>query len=239
MEQNRRVITMACPSCGGRLAIAADADGFVCDYCGGQHSLDLPEGMTLGTQMARREPILLCPKGVAINKSEQELEISWGWFSREHIMLLLVCLFWDIGLFVWLNEPGDIPTDVLLGCLAPYMLVAVVLTYVTTAALFNHTRIYLDRQTFSLQHAPLPWPGAARLDRIDLYRLEFEEGSKDQPSKGVANRRLYAVLLSGRRLRLSSYFGPPLLGAYLKAQLENWLELPGRVVYDEVGRRDR
>ena len=40
------VITLVCPSCGGRTKFSADENILVCDYCGNQHTFRLPDPTT-------------------------------------------------------------------------------------------------------------------------------------------------------------------------------------------------
>ena len=40
------VITLECPSCGGRTQFSKDTQILVCDYCGNQHTFRLPDPTT-------------------------------------------------------------------------------------------------------------------------------------------------------------------------------------------------
>jgi len=46
------IITLACPSCGGRTKFSANAEILVCEYCGNQHTFRLPDPTTGQTPAA-------------------------------------------------------------------------------------------------------------------------------------------------------------------------------------------
>jgi hypothetical protein len=228
MNENGGMITLECPSCGGRTSFTVDAGRFVCDYCGNEQALDIPLGTARG-EAVRRPPILLRPKKISVRKSERSLELSWRWFSSASLMLLLICLTWDAGLIAWLVSIDEISSANLLTCMAPYALVGLVLTYLTLASLFNRTTLFVEENTFSVRHDPVPWRGEVRVPIAELEGLHHEE--RYPSSKGDATTyHLHVALKNGHYIRLFSYLNSPTFGAYIKQQVESWLDISDSVI---------
>lgn len=230
------MITLQCPSCGGRTRFAADAERFVCDYCGNEHLFNLPiRGVAPPSPLEpSRRPLMPQPGGVTVEMLDDGLELTWRWFSWKYIPLALFCVVWDGFLCFWYSIAlsTDAPWIMIVFPIF-HLAVGVGLTYSVLAGFLNHSTLRVDRKIFSIQHDPVPWLGEVKVPLGDLDQLYCKE---KRGSKGSVSYQLAAVLKNGRKLDLLSNLESPEVGFFIEQQIENWLDIPDRSVRGEIPR---
>jgi hypothetical protein len=242
------VITLECPSCGGRTKFSADAKILVCEYCGNQHVFRLPDptsGQTppaiLGEEnepapaLSERETRLLRPRprNVTLQKQGDRIELSWRWFSWKYLPLAFFCIAWDGFLCFWYSIAFSTGAPwIMIVFPIAHLAVGVGLTYSTLAGFLNRSYVVIDKDTFSVSHAPLPWLGNLRVPVTQVKQLYCKQKAGKQNSGPTY--QLSVILEDGRKKDLLSHLDSPEIGFYMEHQIENWLDITDQAVRGEI-----
>ena len=244
------VITLDCPSCGGRTVFSADSEILICEYCDNRHTFRLPNPTTgytpaasLGANNASNSapsslqegtrPLRPRPKEVTLQKQGDRLELSWRWFSWKYLPLVFFCVAWDSFLCFWYSMAFSTSAPwIMIVFPIAHVAVGVGLTYYTLAGFLNRSQVILDRNTFSVTHGPLPWMGNFQVPITQIDQLYC----KEKPGKNDSSTtyQLSVVLKDGRKKDLLSNLDSPEIGFYIEHQIENWLHIPDRPVRGEM-----
>ena len=244
------IITLECPSCGGRTKFSADTKILACDYCGNQHTFRLPNPTTGDTPVgvlgdkggpapelppASRKTNLLRPRPreVSLQKRSDRLEISWRWFSWKYLPLAFFCIAWDSFLCFWYSIAFSTGAPwIMIVFPIAHLAIGVGLTYSTLAGFLNRSFVEIDRKYFSVSHGPLPWIGNIRVPVNQVEQLYCKEKiGKDGSSPSY---QLSVILKDGRKKDLLSNLDSPEIGFYMEHQIENWLKIANRPVRGEI-----
>jgi predicted RNA-binding Zn-ribbon protein involved in translation (DUF1610 family) len=240
MEQ---FITLECPSCGGKTQFSPQNETFVCQYCGNEHIFNLPTRDRRRAETAEQKPrplaLLAQPREVQVQKKGQTLSLSWRWFRWPIVFLIFFCIAWDSFLCFWYatalsTHMGAMGWFMVIFPIA-HVAVGVGLTYYTLASLFNRTTVRLDRETFSVQHDPVPWPGEVKVAVGELEQLYCKEKVNRSSDGDSRSYKLCAVLKNGRQIDLVSNLESPDIASFLEQQIENWLGITNQPVVGEMG----
>ncbi len=244
------VITLDCPSCGGRTGFSADTDILTCEYCGNRHTFRLPNPTTgytppaslgadspLNSDPSRLQegarPLRPRPKAVTIQKQGDRLELSWRWFSWKYLPLVFFCVAWDSFLCFWYSMAFSTGSPwIMIVFPIAHVAVGVGLTYYTLAGFLNRSQVILDRTSFSVTHGPLPWLGNLQVPITQIDQLYCKE--KPGKNNSSTSYQLSVVLKDGRKKDLLSNLDSPEIGFYLEHQVESWLNIPDRPVRGEI-----
>jgi hypothetical protein len=240
------IITLECPSCGGRTVFSSDAQVLVCEYCGNRHIFRLPNPTTGYTPAAvlgsanppkaaslNKESLRPRPKEVTIRKERDRRELSWRWFSWKYLPLAFFCVAWDGFLCFWYSIAFSTGAPwIMIAFPIAHLAVGVGLTYSTLAGFMNRSWLHVDREQFVVGHGPLPWLGNLRVPVTQVGQLYC----KEKPGKGNndTSYQLSVVLKDGRKKDLLSNLDSPEIGFYIEHQIESWLKIPDRPVHGEL-----
>jgi hypothetical protein len=241
------IITLECPSCGGHTKFSADTQILVCDFCGNQHTFRLPNPTTGFTPAAvlggESEPspdstiaskgshlLRPRPKEVTLHKKDDRMELSWRWFSWKYLPLVFFCIAWDGFLCFWYSIAFSTGAPwIMIVFPIAHLAVGVGLTYYTLAGFLNRSHVVVDRNTFSVNHGPLPWLGNLSVPVSQVKQLYCKEKRGKQTTY-----QLSVVLNDGRKKDLLSNLDSPEIGFYMEHQIENWLNIPDQPVHGEI-----
>lgn len=247
-----KIITLDCPSCGGRTIFSSDMEILVCEYCGNQHIFQLPNPTTGNTPAATlgavtspnsshlnaREvsrPLRPRPKRVTFQKAGDRLEISWRWFSWKFLPLAFFCVAWDGFLCFWYSIAFSTGAPwIMIVFPVAHLAVGLGLTYYTLAGFLNNSQLVVDQGTFSVSHGPLSWLGSLSVPVSQVRQLYC----KEKPGKGNSGPtyQLSVILQDGRKKDLLSNLDSPEIGFYIEHQIENWLNIQDQSVRGELSR---
>lgn len=242
------LITLECPSCGGRTTFSNDAYQFVCEYCGNRHVFRLPMESPGSNQahppgevdpqpQPKARPLRPRPREVTIEKSDGRLEISWRWFSWKYLPLAFFCVAWDSFLCFWYSMAFSTGAPwIMIVFPIAHLAVGAGLTYYTLAGFLNRSWLHLDREYFTVGHGPLPWWGNLHVPVTQVGQLYC----KEKPGKKNSGQtyQLSVVLKDGRKKDLLSNLDSPEIGFYIEHQIESWLKIPDRPVRGEMKRQE-
>jgi hypothetical protein len=237
------LITLECPSCGGRSRFATDSEVFTCEYCGNQHVFNVPRQMpqrrpASGEEGARNRPSMPRPNNVSLRKRGQNLELTWRWFSFKFIPLAFFCIAWDSFLCFWYGmalkmlSSGSFAWIMVVFPIA-HVAVGVGLTYATLAGFLNTSTLRVDGQYFILHHDPLPWSGELKLPVSELEQIYCQLKHKSGENESTTYT-LSAALKDGRKIELLKDLDSPDIGVFMEQQLERWLNIPDRPMVGEA-----
>jgi hypothetical protein len=237
---NTAVLTLQCPSCGGKTVFSPGSDRFVCTYCGNEHIFRLPT--TAASRYANDQPFehkhlpRPRPREVIVQQRDQSLVFSWRWFSLKYIPMVFFCIAWDAFLCFWysmaLNMDGT-PWIMIVFPIA-HVAVGVGLTYSTLAGLINRTTLRLDGQKFVVQYDPLPWYGEVNVSVNELEQFYCKESRTSANNRLNYSYQLCAILKDGRKLDMVKNLESPDIAAYLEQQIETYLRIPDQEVAGEM-----
>jgi predicted RNA-binding Zn-ribbon protein involved in translation (DUF1610 family) len=238
--ESSAMLTLQCPSCGGKIVFTPGSDRFVCPYCGNEQIFRLP---TLAAQryvsdrpVERTRLPRPRPREVIVQQRNQSLVLSWRWFSLKYVPMVFFCIAWDTFLCFWYSMALKMEGTPWIMVVFPiaHVAVGVGLTYSTLAGFINKTTIRLDSQKFSVQYDPLPWYGEVKVPINELDQLYCKENRSSSDSGTHYSYQLCALLKDGRKLDLVKNLESPDLAAYLEQQIESWLRIPDRAVAGEL-----
>ncbi len=237
---NNALLTLQCPSCGGKTVFAPGSDRFVCQYCGNEHIFRLPTAAASryanDQSFERKHLPRPRPREVIVQQRDHSLVFSWRWFSLKYIPMVFFCIAWDAFLCFWYSMAFKMEGTPWIMVVFPivHVAVGVGLTYSTLAGFINRTTLRLDGQKFIVQYDPLPWYGEVKVPVDELDQLYCKESHTSSDSGSHYSYQLCALLKDGRKLDLVKNLESPDLAAYLEQQIETWLRIPDREVAGEM-----
>jgi predicted RNA-binding Zn-ribbon protein involved in translation (DUF1610 family) len=234
------MLTLQCPSCGGKTVFTPGSDRFVCPYCGNEQIFRLPTVSApryANDLLAERKRLPRPrPREVIVQKKDHSLVLSWRWFSLKYIPMVFFCVAWDAFLCFWYSMALKMDGTPWIMVVFPiaHVAVGVGLTYSTLAGFINRTTLRLDNQKFAVQYDPLPWFGEVKIPVNQLDQLYCKENRTSSDSGTHYSYQLCALLKDGRKLDLVKNLESPDLAAYLEQQIETWLCIEDRLVAGEM-----
>ncbi len=236
---------LVCPTCGGKTSVREDTALADCMYCGNQIILR-PAEIYSGGQVAppvahgapRERPLTPMPAGMHLVQDGEGLTITRRWYAPKYIFLAFFCLIWDGFLILWFSLTSFYNASWIF-ILFPMLHVAVgvYLTYTTLAGFLNTSTVRLTADSFSVTHAPLPWPGAVHLHPAAIEQLYTREVNRRTKNGVSTTYTLSAVFGNGRKQDLLSGVEAPEACLFIEQQVEDWLRIPNRAVAGELPQR--
>lgn len=202
--------TLVCPECNAPLAPPPGRTQFFCSFCGSTIVIppeyqQLEERSSADVEDDELRPTPDLTK-FEIDKFGDELTVSWSWRSWILAFLIPFALFWNaivIGMGVGMFASGSIL--MMIGYFfIPHVWVGIGLAYVILALLFNRTTIYVNRDSLSVRHGPLPWKTPKPISVQDLQQLYVKQKISHGKNGSSASYTLEAMLKDGRSQTLIS-----------------------------------
>lgn len=178
------------------------------------------------------------PEGVAIEEEPGARRIVHAWFTSKAWMILLFCVFWDLGVGaiggsllhgLWTGpDPSDRPPWVFLIAVPGLHIVAAVwITYYCAAAFLNETVVDVTPEYVRMTHGPVPWVGGVVLATADVRQV-YGEPHWCGGEGGNRRYRVMAALADGRSVELVGGLEGLAAAHFYQRMLEEWLEIaPG------------
>lgn len=218
---------MECASCGGLL----NAGETKCVYCGRPVVPEHPPRATVPR-----------PEKYRVEDDGRQRTITWRWFHPAVFFLIPFCIAWNAFLVGWYSMAGGMGEQGVPGAMQLIFLVfpighvavGIGLAYVVLAMLVNRTVIRTDRETLSIKHGPIYWPGVKlAVNEIDQLYCTLAESTN---SDGDRNRgfSLRARMRDGSARTLIGQLQIRDDGLYLEQALEAALGIKDDSVPGEV-----
>ena len=148
------------------------------------------------------------------------LTLGYRWSSQRTAILLLatMSLGWD-GAVACAACSGRFPYFMWF-----HLFVAVALSYMTCATIFNRTVIKASRTEITVRTGPVPLVAPVRVDALEVVSIEHETIVEHRRRRGSSVRHaVSAVMKSGARVRLFDAFTTPEAPTFLAEKLSLWL----------------
>ncbi len=226
--------TLVCRGCGAPLAkTAMDATRgmAVCGYCGVINRLELPTPPPLQpvapTIPAR--PDFPLPPGVQVYQVGEVLQIVREWRNASHIFLLGFGVFWLVFTVPFLLF--------FLIFALPFIGIGIFMLYWGLAGVLNKTTIQIGQGWLVINHDPLPWLGAKRIETTNIVQLYTKEHISYSRNSGP-NRtyQIYVILHDRTQQDLLKDITDPQQALYIEQQIERYLGIADHPVSGELPR---
>jgi DNA-directed RNA polymerase subunit RPC12/RpoP len=180
------ILTLTCPSCGGKARLIEGTNRLHCDYCGNEHVVEMRFQPAPEDSAARLTPIRTTafrPSSMRVERDAESARIIQRWFSPKYVPMAFFCVAWDAFLIFWYS--------MVLGGGAPWIFavfpivhlaVGIGITYSTLAGFLNRTVVELTREDLSVWYQPLPWLGEKTIPTAEIQQLFCKETRKDGKS---------------------------------------------------------
>lgn len=199
-----------------------------CDQCQAVFRIDSPDAGD-----APSKPPVDLPKGFYVDPLPNRMTITYRWPRTMAIFLLLFAAFWDGFLVFWYTLAFTKANTPLIAKLFPigHVAAGLVITYTGLAFLVNRTTIEATVQHLSVRYAPLPWPGAKRLDPATISQLYCEKYVSHRSNNVPQERyRVRVELMGGQRKHLVKGLTKPEHALFIEQELEKALGIQDRPV---------
>lgn len=174
------ISTLECRNCAASLVPPQGQTQFFCQYCGATVVVERPD-VPVGRGATAEAERPLKPTGdlskFTIEKSGEELAISWPWRSVAGCFLVPFAIFWNGFVAFWMMGAlgtGE-PFFAMFGI--PFVLVGLGLIYVTAAVFVNSSTVRVRDGILSVEHGPLPWrhPTPIPVDKVQQIYVHHKQ----------------------------------------------------------------
>jgi hypothetical protein len=177
------------------------------------------------------------PTKFNLQKSVEELVVSWRWFNPAmHTFLLFFVIAWDAFLLFWyFGAPSRDRNLLFMIFPIAHVAVGVALTYFVLTGFVNRTTVRASKGVLTVSHGPLPWIGNHRIARADLKQLYVTEMSHPAKHGRITHSwDLCALLDNNRAVRLLTRLDSYEQGMFLERTFEDYMNIADTKVAGEV-----
>ncbi|HTX80108.1 MAG TPA: hypothetical protein VMC62_10585 [Longilinea sp.] len=227
------LITLTCPSCGGKIKVTSNATRFVCEYCGTESVV--PGTLIAAASADQKRPEIAQPANVIVDQEMGMLKLERRWFSFKYIPVAFFCVAWDAFLFFWYGIAFSTGAPwIMIVFPVAHVAVGVGLTYSTLAGFINTTVLEINYQELTIKHGPLPWLGNVKIPIHDLKQLYTKPRVTSGENGSSTTYELYANTWNGRSMKLLSGLDSADVGLFIEQQVEGWLGIDDQPVPGEL-----
>jgi hypothetical protein len=224
-----------CKNCGAPIEgkdVAPDLAMAKCSHCGAVFGV---KGLSQQETYGER-PAVPMPAGVEVADFGDALQITYRWFSLKVVFVLIICVFWNVFMFMW--HGMSITTGVwsmsLFGLL--HTAVGIGLAYYTLAGLLNRTTVRVEQGLLEIHHHPLPWFGNKRLQATDIEQIYCRERIHHGRHGVSRTYEVHAMMRDAVKEKLLSRLNEPEQVLYIEQELERFLGIRDGPVRGEIPR---
>lgn len=174
------------------------------------------------------------PPSVTVDEDGGGVTYRRRWFHKGVLGFPLYWIF--TGAVAFAMYEGDVAGGgvPLVGSLVGAF--TLLMIYANVAHVTNTTTVRLGRDTLTVRHGPLPWPGKLDLPTPDIRQLFCEESTHRLRKSTYSSYGLYAVMADGRKVEVLTRLDAPDVALYLEQRLERWLRIENEPVAGELNR---
>lgn len=225
------LITLTCPSCGGRIKVSQNTTHYKCEFCKNEHIVSPDSRLAAGQKNKR--PEVAMPAGMIVDYGAQNLHLERRWFSMKYIPMAFFCIAWDAFLIFWYSMAFSMnPGWIFIVFPIAHVAVGVGLTYSTLAGFLNTTKVDVNSRTVSIAHGPLPWLGNRTIDTQSVKQFFTKE---ERGEKG-SSFDLYLTTQDNKSIKLIDGLESADAGLFIEQQIESWLQIEDTPVAGELPR---
>ena len=225
------LITLSCPSCGGRIKISANTTHYKCEFCKNEHVVS-PDSKLAAEQKLKR-PEIAMPAEMMVDYGAQSLHLERRWYSPKYIPLAFFCVAWDAFLVFWYGMAFTVnPGWIFIVFPIAHVAVGVGLTYSVLTGFLNSTKVDVTTQTVTIAHGPLPWLGNRTIDTNTVKQFYTKESKGEKGS----TFDLFLMTQDNKSIKLISGMDSAEAGLFIEQQIESWLQIEDKPVAGEFPR---
>lgn len=225
------LITLTCPSCGGRIKVSPNTTHYKCEFCKNEHIVSPDSKLAAGQKNKR--PEIAMPAGMTVDYGAQNLHLERRWFSMKYIPMAFFCIAWDAFLIFWYSMAFSMrPGWIFIVFPIAHVAVGVGLTYSTLAGFLNTTKVDVNSRLVSIAHGPLPWLGNKTIDTQNVKQFYTKENRGEKGS----SYDLYLTTQDNKSTKLIDGLDSADAGLFIEQQIESWLQIVDTPVAGELAR---
>ena len=167
----------------------------------------------------------ICPRGIAINISNEVSIITYNWFTRYS---LLICLISAIYIFLMLfGGKGGIVENIValqqnLSVFSIVIMLTLFIIYFAIASCINRTTIRITLSEITISQGPLPWIHNHRFSINEISRTYVDENID---KNGYAWYRVRVFLNNGSSYIITPYMFNSETAFFIADQLFKWVRV--------------
>ncbi len=168
---------LICPGCSAPLTPPEGRTQFFCHFCGA--TVVVPaESVTPSSETTSSEerlhPLPSLDR-ISIERSGEQLTLSWPWRTWVAFLLIPFALFWN-GVVLTMSVAILISGQWwILLFLSLFIGVGAFLVYFAAAMLMNSTSIEVREDVIAVRHGPLPWKTPSPVPSDDIEQMYVKE----------------------------------------------------------------
>ncbi len=225
------LITLTCPSCGGRIKVTPNTAHYICEFCKNEHFVAPDSKLALEQKFNR--PEIAMPGGMHVDYGAQSLHLERRWFSMKYVPMAFFCVAWDAFLVFWYSMAFSMnPGWIFIVFPIAHLAVGVGLTYSTLAGFLNTTKVDVNSKFISIAHGPLPWLGDKSISTTSVKQFFTKEKRGEKGS----TFELYLLTQDNKSIKLMDGLDTPDAGLFIEQQIESWLQIKDTPVAGEFPR---
>ncbi len=183
-----------------------------------------------------REDVAM-PRSITVEYTGTSLLLVHRWISIKTALWAFATIAWAVCLTQMYGDPGARDALSMFKWMFEIQVaLGVCMAYVTMAGLCNSTRIETSETELIISHGPLPWLGGRHLELAEINQLFTRERVSYERRGKRYIYGLYALLKSGKRLKLLSRLRLSEQALFLEQQIERFAGIVDRPVGGELRR---
>lgn len=168
------------------------------------------------------------PETIKVVDEVDHFTLILTWFSYGNLPVMLIIILFNF--LFWFDRSGSNPLPLMII----FRLLGIGLLYWVLVMLLNRTEFQTDRQTLTVRHRPLPWPGNRSVALAEVDQLFVTRSvRRRRASRTLYSYRVNAYLKDGERRSLVTDLHDPAEALFVEKKLENFLGITDRPIEGE------
>jgi hypothetical protein len=179
------------------------------------------------------------PENIKIDQNFQHLCIVRKWFGIKFILLTLFVIFWDAFLINWyamaFSSSFQGAFDVMF-IIFPLFHVALGmgLSYYVVAGYVNKTMIYVDFDSISIRHGPIPFWGNKDVSSKTITQLYCKRDEHFGGYRSYGTFAVHAITSERRNIKLLTGLDTSEQALFIEQEIEKFLNIEDKPVKGEI-----
>jgi hypothetical protein len=179
------------------------------------------------------------PDSIKSDKNFQQLRITRKWFGFKFILLTLFIIIWDAFLINWYvmafssSFQGTFNYIIFLFPLL-HVSFGLGMTYYVVAGYINKTMIYVDFNSITIRHGPVPFWGNKRVSSKTVTQLYCKRDEYFGSYRGYGTFAVRAITNEQRNIKLLTGLDTSEQALFIEQEIEKFLNIEDKPVKGEI-----